>query len=177
MNLKTLLVLLSIILLSSGLRAHDFYLSVTTLKHNVKNEKLAIQIKLFVNDLEESIFQEQGVNLGLWENSPIENAERYVEKYIYSKLFISINNNPVEIEFIEQKMKTTEVTEDNVIFCELEVCNVSEIFSIGVQNKLLTESFDSQANIVVISANGIRNTINLDKKIYQDKIIYELETM
>tara|TARA_Y100000996_G_C22345133_1_gene570346 strand:- start:94 stop:627 length:534 start_codon:yes stop_codon:yes gene_type:complete len=177
MNLKTLLILLSIILLSSDLKAHDFYLSVTTVKHNVKNEKLAIQIKLFVNDLEESIFHEQGVSLGLWENSPIENAERYVEKYIYSNLFISINNNPVEIEFVEQKIKTTEIMEDNVIFCVLEVCNVSEILSIGVQNKLLTESFDSQANIVVISANGTRNTLNLDKKIFQERIIYESETM
>ena len=67
--------------------------------------------------------------------------------------------------------------EDNVIFCVLEVCNVSEILSIGVQNKLLTESFDSQANIVVISANGTRNTLNLDKKIFQERIIYESETM
>ena len=86
MNLKTLLILLSVIILSSDLRAHDFYLSVTTLKHNIKDKKLAIQIKLFINDLEESIFQEHGVSLGLWENSPIENAEYYVEKYIYSCL-------------------------------------------------------------------------------------------
>ena len=173
MNLKTLLILLSVIILSSDLRAHDFYLSVTTLKHNIKDKKLAIQIKLFINDLEESIFQEHGVSLGIWENSPIENAEYYVEKYIYSNLFLSINDNPVEIEFIELKIKTTEVTEDKVIYCELEVCNITEISSISVQNKLLLESFDSQANIVVINANGIRSTLNLDKKISEENIIYE----
>ena len=176
MRFKTALIVLLVVFFSSDLKAHDFYLSVTTVRHNLKNEKLSIRIRLFVNDLEESIFQGQGVRLGLWKNLPIENAECYIEKYIYSNLFISINRIPVEIEFIEQRMKTAEVIEENVIFCELEVCNVSEIYSIGVQNKLLTESFDSQTNIVVVSANGIRNTLNLDKHLSQDEIVYEGKT-
>ena len=170
MNFKTVLILFLTIIFSHDLEAHEFYLSYTSVKHNPENEELFIRIKLFVNDLEESLFEYQ--SLYFQKNSPIENKENYIEKYIYSKLSISINEKPIDIQFIGQKLEKANLSEDSVIFCELEVCNVPEIKTISIQNKLLTENFDSQANIVVISANGVRNTLNLDKRIPEGKITY-----
>lgn len=170
MNFKTVLILFLTIIFSHDLEAHEFYLSYTSVKHNPENEELFIRIKLFVNDLEESLFEYQ--SLDFQKNSPIENKENYIEKYIYSKLSISINEKPIDIQFIGQKLEKANLSEDSVIFCELEACNVPEIKTISIQNKLLTENFDSQANIVVISANGVRNTLNLDKRIPEGKITY-----
>jgi hypothetical protein len=170
MNFKTVLILFLTIIFSHDLEAHEFYLSYTSVKHNSENEELFIRIKLFVNDLEESLFEYQ--SLDFQKNSPIENKENYIEKYIYSKLSISINEKPIDIQFIGQKLEKANLSEDSVIFCELEACNVHEIKTISIQNKLLTENFDSQANIVVISANGVRNTLNLDKRIPEGKITY-----
>ena len=147
-------------------------MSYTSVKHNPENEELFIRIKLFVNDLEESLYEYQGLRSDFQKNSPIENKEHYIEKYIHSKLSILINEKPIDIQFIEQKLETANLSEDSVIFCELEACNVSEIKTISIQNSLLTENFDSQANIVVISANGARNTLNLDKRIPEGKINY-----
>jgi hypothetical protein len=147
-------------------------MSYTSVKHNPENEELFIRIKLFVNDLEESLYEYQGLRSDFQKNSPIENKEHYIEKYIHSKLSILINEKPIDIQFIEQKLETANLSEDSVIFCELEACNVSEIKTISIQNSLLTENFDSQANIVVISANGVRNTLNLDKRIPEGKINY-----
>ena len=147
-------------------------MSYTSVKHNPENEELFIRIKLFVNDLEESLYKYQGLRSDFQKNSPIENKEHYIEKYIHSKLSILINEKPIDIQFIEQKLETANLSEDSVIFCELEACNVSEIKTISIQNSLLTENFDSQANIVVISANGVRNTLNLDKRIPEGKINY-----
>jgi hypothetical protein len=147
-------------------------MSYTSVKHNPENEELFIRIKLFVNDLEESLYEYQGLRSDFQKNSPIENKEHYIEKYIHSKLSILINEKPIDIQFIEQKLETANLSEDSVIFCELEACNVSEIKTISIQNSLLTENFDSQANIVVISANGVRNTLNLDKRIPEGEIIY-----
>ncbi|MEM9075800.1 MAG: DUF6702 family protein [Bacteroidota bacterium] len=152
--------------------AHEFYLSITTIQHVAEEEKLSIRIKIFVNDLEESIFQEQGVRLGLWKNTPIDNAQSYVEDYICSRLSISINNTPIPLEFNSLKVESAEILEDHVILCQLEAYNVSEIISIKIQNSFLIESFDSQANIVNINANNTRKTINLDKRLSEDQIIY-----
>ena len=107
--------------------------------------------------------------ISLWINCKY---EWYIEKYIYSKLSISINEKPVDIRFIGQKLETDNLSEDSVIYCLLEACDITEIKTISIQNSLLTENFDSQANIVVISANGVRNTLNLDKRIPEGEIIY-----
>jgi hypothetical protein len=147
-------------------------MSYTSVKHNPENEELFIRIKLFVNDLEESLYEHQGLSSEFQKNSPIENKEHYVEKYIYSKLSISINEKPVNMRFIGQKLETDNLSEDSVIYCLLEACDITEIKTISIQNSLLTENFDSQANIVVISANGVRNTLNLDKRIPEGEIIY-----
>ena len=172
MRLKTLLILFSITVLPNKKTAHEFYISHTSIKYNSENQELFIRIKLFVNDLEESLSQNQNATLGLWKNLSIENSEPYIEQYLQSKLSVSINDKPVEIQFIEKKMETGQFIEDNIITCELEACNIIEITKISIQNNLLTESFDSQVNIVEINANGIRSTLNLDKKLPEGEVIY-----
>ena len=172
MRINTLLILLSIIVLPHKKIAHEFYISHTSIKHNSKNQELFIRIKLFVNDLEESLSQNQNLTLGLWKNLSIENSEPYIEQYLQSKLSVSINNKPVEIQFIEKKMEADQFAEDNIITCELEACNVTKIRKIRIRNNLLTESFDSQVNIVEINANGNRRTLNLDKKLPEGEVIY-----
>ena len=41
-----------------------------------------------------------------------------------------------------------------------------------VNNQFLTESFDSQTNIVFIIANGMRKSLNLDRKISEGEISF-----
>ena len=85
MNFKTVLILFLIIISSHDLKAHEFYMSYTSVKHNPENEELFIRIKLFVNDLEESLYEYQGLRSDFQKNSPIENKEHYIEKYIHSR--------------------------------------------------------------------------------------------
>ncbi|MEM9361697.1 MAG: DUF6702 family protein [Bacteroidota bacterium] len=155
------------------LNAHEFYISITTIKHHQEAEKLSIRVKIFVNDFEESIFQEKGIRLGLWKNTPIANAQSYVEDYICSRFSISINETPIPLDFISLKVESAEILEDHVIICELEGYNVSEIMKIKVHNSFLIDNFDSQANIVTINANDTRKTINLDKRLSEDQIRYD----
>ncbi len=158
--------------ISTASIGHEFYISITTIQHDEENDKLTIRVKIFVNDLEESIFQERGVRLGLWKNRPIANAQSYVERYITSKLSITVNDSPVRLKFITQKVESAEIVEDHVIICELEVQDVAKISRIKVRNRVLVDAFDSQANIVNIYANGTRKTINLDKKLPEEQIVY-----
>ena len=152
--------------------AHEFYISITTIKHHKEEEKLSIRVKIFVNDFEESIFQEKGVRLGLWKNKPIDNVQSYVEDYICSKFSISINDTPIPLDFKSLKVESAEILEDHVIICELEGYNVPNITKISVHNSFLIDSFDSQANIVTINANDTRKTINLNKRLSEDLVKY-----
>lgn len=159
-------------LLPSGLMAHQFYLSITTIQHHAESQKLTVSVKLFVNDLEEAIYQEKGLRLGLWKNEPIPDAQAYVAQYLASRLFISINDAPVYLEFISQQVEGAEVLADHVIICELEATDIAEIAKIKVQNSLLTEAFDSQTNIVKIRANDTRKSLNLDSRLSEGEVTF-----
>ncbi|MEO0571423.1 MAG: DUF6702 family protein [Bacteroidota bacterium] len=173
MGKKFVLALLWVCVFPNMLNAHQFYISITSVRHHAETQKLTVRIKVFVNDLEEAIFQEQGIRIGLWTNTPVENVESYLERYIFSKLFISVDDARVPLKFVNQMVEPTEVLEDHVLVCKLEAYNIPKITTIKIHNSLLTESIDSQINIVNIRANGTKKVINLDGKIPEDQIAFD----
>ena len=172
MIFKIALVLLSSFFLKTQDVKHDFYVSVTSIRHNAEKQNLSIRIKLFANDLEKTFVDEKGVGLGILKNSPNENAKQHIEKYIFSKLSIIVNKKLINMSFVEQKFENTERVEEDLIICKLEASNIPKIDSIKIKNQFLTESFDSQTNIVFIIANGMRKSLNLDRKISEGEISF-----
>ena len=132
-----------------------------------------VRIKVFVNDLEESIFQEEKVRIGLWKNNPIEDAQAYVERYVLSRMKIIVNNTAVPLEFVEYTVEPAEVLEDNVLICYLESNRVPEIASIKVHNSMLTETIESQTNIINLRINDTRKVINLDRILPEDEVTFK----
>ena len=172
MNLGIVLMLFSVLIWPFNYEAHDFYVSVTSIRHNLEKKKINIRIKLFANDLEKSFLDEKGFGLSFWKNSPIENTKYYIEKYINSKFYVSINEKPINLNFLEQKFENTELLDEGLVIYELEAINISKIYSIRVKNNFLIESFDSQTNIVFITANGKKMSLNLNKRIPEGYIDY-----
>ena len=172
MCIKIALTLLLIVVFPVQLSAHELYLSITTIQHQRDDQKLSIQVRLFVDDLEESILQEKGVQLGLWKNTPFDNAQDYVEEYICSRLLIQINELSVPLDFIGLQIESAEIVEDHVIICELQAYDISEISSIRIRNSLLIETIDDQVNIVNILAKESRKTFNLNKRIQDEHIVF-----
>ena len=172
MILKIALVLLSSFFLKTQDVKHDFYVSVTSIRHNAEKKNLSIRIKLFANDLEKTFVDEKGFGLGILKKSPNENAKQLIEKYILSKFSVIVNEKLINMSFVEQKLENTERVEEDLIICKLEASNIPKIDSIKIKNQFLTESFDSQTNIVFIIANGMRKTLNLDRKISEGEISF-----
>ncbi|MCV9387045.1 DUF6702 family protein [Reichenbachiella ulvae] len=170
---KLALTLLMLVVFSAGLMAHQFYLSITTLQHHPESQKLTLSVKLFLNDLEEAIYQQEGVRLGLWRDAPIDGALDHVARYVRANLSIRINGAPVSLKYIDEQMEAAEVIEDNVIICQLEVEDIPEITTITVHNSLLIEAFDSQTNLVKVRANGTRKSLNLDKRLPEGELSFD----
>ena len=173
MKLKIVFILLSSLLFPSEIVKHDFYVSITSIRHNLEKENLFIRIKLFASDLEQSFLYEKGVYLGIRKNLQNEKVRQNLEKYIFSKFSIKINGKPISINLAQLIFETAERLEEDLFICEFEAFDISKIKSIKVRNSILTERFDSQTNIVFIIANGKRETLNLDRKISQGEITYD----
>ena len=164
---------MSSLIFPSEIVKHDFYVSITSIRHNLEKENLFIRIKLFASDIEQSFLHEKENVLGIRENSKNEKVKKNLEKYIFSKFSIKINGKPIDISLVKLVFETSERIEDDLFICEFEAFDISNINSIKVSNSILTERFDSQTNIVFIIANGKRETLNLDRRISYGEITYD----
>ena len=173
MKLKIVFILLSSLIFPSEIVKHDFYVSITSIRHNLEKENLFIRIKLFASDIEQSFLHEKENVLGIRENSKNEEVKKNLEKYIFSKFSIKINGKPIDISLVKLVFETSERIEEDLFICEFEAFDISNINSIKVSNSILTERFDSQTNIVFIIANGKRETLNLDRRISHGEITYD----
>ena len=75
---KIVLVLLSSFFLKIHDIKHDFYVSVTSIRHSTEKQNLSIRVKLFANDLEQTFIDEKGFSLGILKKSPNENAKQHI---------------------------------------------------------------------------------------------------
>ena len=173
MKLKIVFILLSSLIFPSEIVKHDFYVSITSIRHNLEKENLFIRIKLFASDIEQSFLHEKENVLGIRENSKNEKVKKNLEKYIFSKFSIKINGKPIDISLVKLVFETSERREEDLFICEFEAFDISNINSIKVSNSILTERFDSQTNIVFIIANGKREALNLDRRISHGEITYD----
>ena len=173
MKLKIVFILLSSLIFPSEIVKHDFYVRITSIRHNLEKENLFIRIKLFASDIEQSFLHEKENVLGIRENSKNEKVKKNLEKYIFSKFSIKINGKPIDISLVKLVFETSERIEEELFICEFEAFDISNINSIKVSNSILTERFDSQTNIVFIIANGKRETLNLDRRISHGEITYD----
>ena len=173
MKLKIVFILLSSLIFPSEIVKHDFYVSITSIRHNLEKENLFIRIKLFASDIEQSFLHEKENVLGIRENSKNEKVKKNLEKYIFSKFSIKINGKPIDISLVKLVFETSKRIEEDLFICEFEAFDISNINSIKVSNSILTERFDSQTNIVFIIANGKRETLNLDRRISHGEITYD----
>ena len=154
---KALLIL--ILPLLAFATAHKFYISVTNVKFSEKDKALQITCRVFTDDMNTVLLERYGIEtaLGAEEESP--EGQEYLKKYVQSKFNISINGKPVAYTILGNKYDT------DVIIMFLEVPNVDlpNITSIGIDNKILTDLFDEQQNVLHFNVAGKKKSFVLLK--------------
>ncbi len=130
-------------LLSFSAQAHKFYVSISQINYNQKNNSLEITLKLFTDDLEKSVaaFSHHPVSI---DQSTDEDAS--IKAYILKNLKIEINNKLQTINYLGKEL------ENDVSWCYLEIKNVNPFNELEITNSIFTDLFDNQKNLIQISA-------------------------
>lgn len=154
---KALLILILPLLAFAAV--HKFYISVTNVKYSEKDKALQIKCRVFTDDMNTVLLERYGIEtaLGAEEESP--EGQEYLKKYVQSKFNISINGKPVDYTILGKKYDM------DVIIMFLEVPNVDlpNITSIGIDNKILTDLFDEQQNVLHFNIAGKKKSFVLLK--------------
>lgn len=143
---------------------HEFYISVTQIDHNPKNESLEITVKMFTDDIENAIETFENVDLNLGDEKEHESSTDFIQSYVIENLELSQGGKDIELNFIGKEV------EMDVTWCYLEATNVKSISSLTVENNLLLNVLETQTNIVHVKYNDQNSSLMLNKGKTKDKV-------
>ncbi|MCY1722202.1 hypothetical protein OU798_17745 [Prolixibacteraceae bacterium Z1-6] len=163
---KYFILLLFLLLGTSALKAHPFYVSICQVDFNSKTQSLEIALKVFADDLLQGLEKEGKTKLYLGEERENPKTDQYIFDYLKSQINFAVNNEKVQYNFIGKEL------ENGVVWMYFEVENVSRLNTFEVENTLLTEVIESQNNIVQVNKNGVIKNLLLNKNKTFDTLVF-----
>lgn len=149
-NNQAITMFLKILLLA----IHTFYVSITHIEYNASNDSIEVSMKLFTDDLEEALEERTAQRLYLNTDKEIKKTDQYLQTYIQQHLSIQVDEKDIEIQFLGKEY------EDDATWCYLEIKNIGGKFKkLSVQNSILTDTYDGQANLVHCSLEGKKKSL------------------
>jgi len=148
MHTQKRLVLLLILPLFAFTAVHKYYVSVTQIEYLEDRESVQIITRIFIDDFENVLRERYDSSLVLNDNRDEDEIDKYIEKYLSSRILVNINNTPVTIKYLGKKYT------DDIANCYLEITNVKTINSFEIKNEVLFDIFPDQKNIVRTHINS-----------------------
>jgi hypothetical protein len=121
---------------------HKFYVSVTQIEYIEEKESVQMIMRIFVDDLEKLLRTRYDKSITLDESKKDDQIDAYIGKYLANKVEVKINNKLVAFKFLGKEY------EDDIVFCYLEINNISDINDFEITNNLFFEIFKEQQNII-----------------------------
>ena len=144
---------------------HPYYVSVSESVYNEEKSSLQITKKIFYDDLE-LVLKNENKN----ENFDILNSKKdlvnsYIENYIKKNMFFKVDGKLKALNYIGYEIINSRI---NSYF---EIKNIKNIKSIEIKDTSLLEYFDNQENLTYFEIDNQRFTIRLRKDNVSKKII------
>lgn len=144
---------------------HPYYVSVSESVYNQEKSSLQITKKIFYDDLE-LVLKNENKN----ENFDILNSKKdlvnsYIENYIKKNMFFKVDGKLKALNYIGYEIINSRI---NSYF---EIKNIKNIKSIEIKDTSLLEYFDNQENLTYFEIDNQRFTIRLRKDNVSKKII------
>ncbi|SHJ50393.1 DUF6702 family protein [Pseudozobellia thermophila] len=157
-SLKKLLPLL-LLPLFAFTAVHKYYVSVTHVNYSEKDKAIQITTRLFIDDFDRLLMARYDLDaeLATEKESPL--ADAYIEKYLRTKFLVSIDDRPVEYDFIGKRY------DNDVMVCYIEIpeIDLSAIKTVEIENAMLTDLFEEQQNLVHINLKNKKKSFVLVK--------------
>ncbi len=149
-------------LLALGLSFHPFYVSLTQFSHNSKEKSIEISVRIFTDDLENTLSTFSGKRLDMARPASPQQADAILHAYLKKHLAVKVNGTYRAYNYVG-----FEINEESV-WTYLEITGVAALKELQVENSLLHDYKKEQVNIVNVKANGEDQSRKLD---YPDRTL------
>ncbi len=133
--------------INNVLNLHAFHISKTDMVFKPAEKSLQITMHIFIDDLESALDKQGASKLFIGTEREKQDANNLVFNYLQNNLSIQLNGKKVNYEWVGK-----ETTQDKqALWIYLEIKNIREVRNISVDNRVLTEVFADQKNIVQVN--------------------------
>lgn len=153
-------------LLSTFLMFHPFFVSVTELKHNVKDKTIEISCKLFIDDFEKALTAAYKAPVDLNNPKNKEQTDMWITGYFKQHFQLKVNGQVLPVAYVGYEK------EGEAAWCYLVVNNApATVKLLEVTNNLLYELFESQIHIMHATVNGARKSTKVANP--ESKVVFD----
>ena len=141
---------------------HPVYVSITNMDIDVKKGDIAMEVRLFTDELEMVLHNKYNING--WLGTPNEHSDgrRLLCEYVHERFSITVNSGE-KIELVTDSMIFRKDEEAIMCFYIKGIAKQS-IRRIEIDNRLLTDFFAKQNNLVIINTGRDEIGRKLDRK-------------
>jgi len=140
--LKTISICGTLLILLSNFKAHEYYVSVTNVSYQEKQQSLQIISQLYIDDFENLLRERYDESVVLTTDNESDKVRIFMERYYEDKLKVKLNSEAKVLKYVGKEY------EDDLVYTYLEIEDVSDITSIEIENQLLIDIYPEQQNIV-----------------------------
>ncbi len=138
---------------SSSKTVHPYYVSVTEIRSDSRQQSLNISCRMFTDDLQDALYKKYRYRTELSQKDG--QADAYLQQYIAEHLQITVAGKPVTFQLIGYEI------EEEATWCYLEGASFPGTGLAVVHNKLLYDYLPEQTNLVHFYRDGERSSYKL----------------
>ncbi|MCC1483948.1 DUF6702 family protein [Winogradskyella immobilis] len=155
MKLKYIIVLLLAFPMLTATTVHKYYVSVTKIEYVKEKKSVQIISQIFIDDFEKLLRERYDESIELATGKEPKELDDYIERYLKGKFKLKINAKNIDYKYLGKEYK------EDIVYCYLEIENISEVKTIEITNDLLFDVFEEQQNIVRTEINGKKKSFLL----------------
>lgn len=135
------------ILVSTGVLAHDFFVSILTIRHSQTTKTLDLTWRITAHDIEHALENEASLELGSTKEHP--KADSLLNHYFLEHLALFQKDQQLMWKWIGKEL------DGETLYCYLQVEGVPTPNDLTVSNTLLQDVFTDQQNLVHVEGDDI----------------------
>ena len=141
---------------SSKAVPHPFYISVTEVNQNAKDQTLEISCKMFADDFEQILEKnyKKELDISTVKDKPV--FDKLIPDYIAKHLSFVVDLKPVHFSYVGYEK------DKESVYCYFQIDKVPSVKKIDISNSILHDFNNTQINIMHVVVNGHRQSTKLD---------------
>ncbi len=135
---------------------HPFYISVTEINHNAKSKTIEVSTKIFFDDLERDIENENKISFDIIKPQNKSQVNLLISKYVKKHLQIKVDGKLLSMNYLGYEIK------EDAAWCYFEIPKISKVKQIEINDDILFQLHKEQVNMLNVVINGQRQSTKLD---------------